>query len=272
MQLGERKDGEGGAGWWKMGKGAKEEEDLEPVFCHYSLCLSLSLSVSLVKLFLVCQMLSFYCVGFLVRFAVRKFVQQHFAHPKMTRDFSGGGELGRTDGRTHREGGMAFCVALLALWREDLGKVWTVDAQKSGLDGGMEMRDRRGEKGERGSVNKIWEGRVVTRETRYNVGLFFPLLPFSFFVLALLNIELNEARVCNASFSFISSLFMPALCLKWSFSPGLWVWKWHTFNQSIHYRGSVLIMSEKERLGCFQECKFVQSSSRLCCCQRQVQG
>jgi hypothetical protein len=77
MQLGER-------GGWKIGMGAKEGEDLEPVFVIIpSFCLSLCLSVSLVKLFLVCQMLSFYCVDFLVRFAVCKFVrQQHIAHPK----------------------------------------------------------------------------------------------------------------------------------------------------------------------------------------------
>jgi hypothetical protein len=47
----------------------------------------------------------------------------------------------------------------------------------------MEMRDRQEVgKGERGSVDKIWEGRVVTRETRYNGDLSFPLLPFFWFL------------------------------------------------------------------------------------------
>lgn len=83
-------------------------------------------------------------------------------------------------------------------------KVWPGGERKT--------RDWRGQERRR-VVDKIWEGRVVTRETRYNGGLVFPLL-LCLSLLALLNVELNKARGYDAFFLSLSALFMPAFCLR----------------------------------------------------------
>lgn len=157
MKWRERKDGEGGVrvedgqGGGGGGSGAG--------FCHYSLCLvslTLSLSVSLVKLFLVSQIpCFFYCVDFdLVRFAVcYGVVREYIAHTQNDSRLSRWRELRWTDGRMDREGGMAFCVALLAFGQGMDGghsKVWPGEGWGGETGGG---------KGEMVSGDKIWEGR-----------------------------------------------------------------------------------------------------------------
>lgn len=161
-------DGQGGGG----GSGAG--------FCHYSLflvSLTLSLSVSLVKLFLVSQIpCFFYCVD-LIWFGswfVMVSSGSTSRTQKMIRGFPGEGELRWTDGRMDREGGMAFCVDLLA-FRQGMdgghSKVWPGGERKT--------RDWRGQERRR-VVDKIWEGLVVTRETRSNGGLVLSSFALSF--------------------------------------------------------------------------------------------
>lgn len=126
---------------------------------------------------------------------------------------------------------------LFALICLPLGRLWRVDTQKSGRGREEETGGDKGDGREGiGGQNLGWPGGQLGRQGITAVWFFLFCLAFlSFSVLALLNIELNEAGVYDAFFLSISSLFMPAFLLEMGLLAWHWVWKWHTHtvNRSI---------------------------------------
>lgn len=184
MKWRERKDGEGGG---EGGRWARRRRRVwSRVLSLFPLsCLSHSVTVCLSckTIFGFPNSLFFYCVDFdLVRFAVcYGVVREYIAHTQNDSRLSRWTELRWTDGRMDREGGMAFCVALLAFGQ--------------GMDGGhSKVWPGEGWGGETGGgKGEMVSGQNLGRPAGWSLGRqgttgvwFFPLLPCFFLSLSLL--------------------------------------------------------------------------------------